>query len=143
MAEFDKIVVNGMVTKFMILTQLILHEVCWLITSIVHEFCKILADFISHFEFINKSTLATKMFSRNSHQFRFKVLYFVTFIAMTILSTLPIVNANVLLKSGKCSKGSMWALSLERENSMIDVDFEAENRVLDKQNWDITIRNNC
>lgn len=61
---------------------------------------------------------------------------------MTILSNVPMVNANVLMKSGTCSKGSKWTLSLERDNSMIDVDFEAENRVLVKQNWNIVIRNN-
>ena len=61
---------------------------------------------------------------------------------MTILSTLPMVNARVLEKSGMCSKGSRWTLSLERENSMIDVDFEAENRVLVQQDWNIVIRNN-
>ena len=52
------------------------------------------------------------------------------------------VNARVLEKSGMCSKGSRWTLSLERENSMIDVDFEAENRVLVQQDWNIVIRNN-
>jgi hypothetical protein len=61
---------------------------------------------------------------------------------MTILSTLPMVNARVLEKTGMCSKGSRWTLSLERENSMIDVDFEAENRVLVQQDWNIVIRNN-
>jgi hypothetical protein len=61
---------------------------------------------------------------------------------MTILSTLPTANARVLMKSGRCSKGSRWTLALERENTMIDVDFEAENSVLEEQNWDIVIRNN-
>ena len=45
-------------------------------------------------------------------------------------------------KSGKCSKGSMWKLSLSPDDSMIEVDFEAENKVLVKQNWKIVIKNN-
>jgi hypothetical protein len=61
---------------------------------------------------------------------------------MTILSTLPMVNGRVVEKRGRCSKGSWWTLSLERENSMIDVDFEAENSVLVQQDWNIVIRNN-
>jgi len=61
---------------------------------------------------------------------------------MTILSTLPMASANVLQKSGKCSMGSRWTLYLERDDGMIDVDFEAENAVLEKQNWNIVIRNN-
>ena len=61
---------------------------------------------------------------------------------MTVLSTLPMANARLLEKRGRCSKGSRWTLSLERENSIIDVDFEAENRVLVQQDWDIIIRNN-
>jgi hypothetical protein len=61
---------------------------------------------------------------------------------MTVLSTLPMANARLLEKRGRCSKGSRWTLSLERENSIIDVDFEAENRVLVEQDWDIIIRNN-
>jgi hypothetical protein len=51
-------------------------------------------------------------------------------------------NARVLLKSGRCSEGSRWTLALERENNIIDVDFEAENSVLEEQNWDIVIKNN-
>jgi hypothetical protein len=61
---------------------------------------------------------------------------------MTILSTLPKVNARVLLKSGRCSKGSRWTVALERDNTMIDVDFEAESEVLEEQNWNIVIKNN-
>ena len=82
------------------------------------------------------------MISHNFHRFRIKVLYFVTFVVMTILSTLPMANARVLLKSGSCSEGSRWTLALERDNNIIDVDFEAENSVLEEQNWDIVIRNN-
>jgi hypothetical protein len=61
---------------------------------------------------------------------------------MSILLTLPMASANVLRKSGRCSKGSRWTLYLERDNSMIDVDFEAENSVLEQQDWNIVIRNN-
>lgn len=82
------------------------------------------------------------MISQSFHRIFYNVTYFVTFIAMTTLSTLPMVNANVLQKSGRCSQGSRWFLSLERDNSMIDIDFEAENTVLEKQNWNIVIRNN-
>jgi hypothetical protein len=84
------------------------------------------------------------MISRNFVQIRFKVLYFTTFIIMTILSTLPMANADDgdVEKRGRCSKGSKWKLSLSPDDSMIEVDFEAENTALVEQNWDIVIRNN-
>jgi hypothetical protein len=76
--------------------------------------------------------------------FRIKVLYLAVFIIMTILSTLPMVSADDgdVEKSGRCSKGSKWKLSLSPDDSMIEVDFEAENTVLVKQNWKIVIKNN-
>ena len=65
-------------------------------------------------------------------------------IVMTMLSTLPMANADDgdVEKTGTCSKGSKWKLSLSPDDSMIDVDFEAENTVLVKQNWKIVIKNN-
>jgi hypothetical protein len=84
------------------------------------------------------------MISRNFHQIRFKTLFFSIFIIMTILSTLPMANADDgdIEKSGKCSKGSKWKLSLSPDNAMIEVDFEAENTSLVKQDWKIIIKNN-
>jgi phosphopantothenoylcysteine synthetase/decarboxylase len=84
------------------------------------------------------------MISRNFQQIRFKVLYFFIFIVMTILSALPIANADdsTIEKSGTCSKGSKWKLSLSPDDSKIEVDFEAENTVLVEQKWKIVIKDN-
>jgi hypothetical protein len=84
------------------------------------------------------------MISRNFYQIRFKVLYFSIFIVISILSILPLANADDgdIEKRGRCSKGSKWKLSLSPDDSMIEVDFEAENTSLVKQNWTIVIKNN-
>jgi hypothetical protein len=81
----------------------------------------------------------TVMISCNFRQIHFKVLYFSIFIVMTILSALPMANADdgTIEKSGTCSKGSKWKLSLSPDDSRIDVDFEAENTVLVEQKWKI------
>jgi hypothetical protein len=44
---------------------------------------------------------------------------------------------------GLCSQGSKWKLKLRpRGTTSIEVDFDAENKVIVKQNWKILIRNN-
>jgi hypothetical protein len=46
-------------------------------------------------------------------------------------------------KRGSCSQGSKWKLKLRpRGTSTIEVDFDAENKVVTEQNWKILIRNN-
>lgn len=63
---------------------------------------------------------------------------------MTVLSALPMAHADddTIESSGTCSKGSKWKLSLSREDSSIEVDFEAENTVLVEQKWKIVIKDN-
>jgi hypothetical protein len=44
---------------------------------------------------------------------------------------------------GLCSQGSKWKLKLRpRGTTSIEVDLDAENKVVIKQNWKILIRNN-
>jgi hypothetical protein len=45
-------------------------------------------------------------------------------------------------KRGACNKGSKWKLKLRPKSSIIEVDFDAENKVVTKQNWTIEITNN-
>jgi hypothetical protein len=49
----------------------------------------------------------------------------------------------VVERRGPCNKGSKWKLKLRPQgSSFIEVDFDAENYALRKQNWKIEIMNN-